>query len=368
MGWVTHSVLAENTCSPFGCWYGIVWNGQNLIVLQPIWTSMQLGKQWANEECYIESHWMVSAHRCVVNGCCSVENKCSWERGVSCCDLYVRWFLDVFVHFDSLTRTNIMSSSFFIIWLRTIFLPTLLNARYDAYVTSDGTNNPSCNQSAPCGLFQYVIENIESTNIANDDLYIHINGSNPPIFLVGTDGTSYCEMTLTGNITFIMDPNTVTTASDWFGSSILSGCDYESILRPIDSNWFSTYNLLTVAEGADVVFYDLVWDHYMPFLQSLDGSTFHCERCLIQNINADDTTFLLANTATFRDCIFRNISVESVFELFPITELESNPSFEAPQSNSELILSGCSLSDIASSAFIGISASSGMLRDEMFSD
>ena len=121
----------------------------------------------------------------------------------------------------------------------------LLNARYEAYVTSTGTNNPSCNQSAPCGVFQTVIQNIESSNIPNDDLYIHINGSNPSF--VATS----CEVTLTGNITFILDSSTITTASDWFGPGILSGCSIQSCIY-----WVCSYNLLTVAEGANVAFFD----------------------------------------------------------------------------------------------------------------
>ena len=223
--------------------------------------------------------------------------------------------------------------------------------RYDAYVTSNGTNNSLCSQSAPCGLFHFVIRNVENGYIPDDDLYIHINGSDLSV----TDD-SYCEVTLTGNITFIFDSDTIQSASDWFGSGILSLCTWGCVSGPM-----CTRNILTVDEGTNVAFYDLIWDHWMQFLRSSERSTFYCERCRIQNtLDKAPWMFLLSNEATFKESIFYNISSGSLIGLYPMTILENDPNFDSPQTDSVLILSGCLFWDVSSTPFIDISASTGI--------
>lgn len=230
-------------------------------------------------------------------------------------------------------------------------------ASYDAYITSDGTNNPSCNQSTPCGLFQFVIYNIESGNIPDDNLTIYISGSNLAYpDANATDQVEYCDITLAGNITFILDTNTIRTASEWFGVGVLDSCYFTSC-----GSSRCTHNLLTVDEGANVEFQNLVWDHTMPLLQSLEGSTFHCVHCTIQHIDTDQTTFLLSNEATFSHSTFFNLTFSgnaSVFELFPISELDDY--LGSQQTDSNLRLSDCSISEIWSMTFIDIAASDGM--------
>ena len=238
-----------------------------------------------------------------------------------------------------------MSAFFCLYGMFALLLPILLNARYDAYVTSDGTSNPSCTQSAPCGLFQIVIQNIESGNIPNDDLYIHINGTNSFIFM------PQCKVLLSGKITFIFDPDTITTANDWYGE-----------MCPIDicngAYASCTYNLLTVGQDSNVAFYDLVWDNDLPLLKSAERSSFYCERCLIQNLRAifglTHATFLFANEATFKDSTFRNVASSPVFELFPLSF-----DFFNPQTDSLLTFIGCTMLNISSNVFIDISASTG---------
>lgn len=86
MGWATHSVTAESRRCPCGCWRVIVCNGQNWIVQQPIWTWMRLEKHPVNEYSHDAGHWMVTVHRYMVNGCYDVENECSREILVPCCE------------------------------------------------------------------------------------------------------------------------------------------------------------------------------------------------------------------------------------------------------------------------------------------
>lgn len=238
-------------------------------------------------------------------------------------------------------------------------LPILLNARYNAFVTSNGTDNPSCNQSTPCGLFQFVISNARRGNIPNDDLYIYINGSNP--FMNGTThyyssygSSSHCRVDLKGNITFVFDSETIRTTADWFGSSVLDLCPPDAC--PL---FTCSHNLVLVPEGSNVTFYDLVWDISLPFLHSLGESTFHCEGCIIRDFSGNFTTFLLAKQATFKDCVFQNITTDSLFELTPVSWLTES-SFIQTQTDTVLTLTGCSVSDISSPAFIDISASFGM--------
>ena len=252
-------------------------------------------------------------------------------------------------------RDATMSAAFLVSQFLIISFPFLCSARYDAYVSSDGGKNPSCSQSAPCGLFQFVLQNIAIGAIPNEDLYIHINGSNPAI---GVNGN--CGETLTGNITFILDPNSITTLSDWFGAGVLNSCQSASC------GLFQrcSYHFITVAEGSNVAFYHLVWDSGFPFLRSFEKSTFHCEHCLIHS-KADDTLFLLSNKATFTDCIFLQIISESTFELFPITEFDETL---GPQNTDTLLtLTGCSVSSnfssfSSTSTFIKVEVSTGMFH------
>lgn len=224
------------------------------------------------------------------------------------------------------------------------------DARYNAYVTTDGTDNPSCSEPTPCGLFQYVIQNVESGNIPNDDLVISINGSNANIV-----DDSLCEMTLTGNITFILNPGTVSTASDWFGAGVLSSCSISYNMWMVLS-----YNLITVAEDSHIAFHHLVWDHDLPFLQSLERSTFYCENCIIQNTNTGFTLFLLSNDATFNHSTFYNLDGGMIFELFPLKWIEGGDTADL-ETDTVLTLTRCSISQISSSVFIDIEASNGML-------
>ena len=246
---------------------------------------------------------------------------------------------------------HIMSTMFHLSGILILLFPILLNAKYDAYVTSDGSDNPSCNQTTPCGLFQIVIQNIESGNIPNDDLYIHINGSNHFMF-----NKSHCWVTLTGKITFIFDPNTITEANDWFGNLIdedgFHGICSVVVTGP-SNHALLTHNLLTVNKGATVAFYDLVWDHDIPFLKSDEKSSFYCERCLIQNLKGW-SPFLFANEATFKDSIFRNIESSPAFELFPLAYNDFTP-----RTDSSLTFIGCTMLNISSAVFIDISASAG---------
>ena len=175
--------------------------------------------------------------------------------------------------------------------------PTVPTTRYEAYVTADGTNNPTCNQSSPCSHFQHVIENIDDGSIPNLDLYIYINGSDALDFL-----PECRRFTLTGNITFIFDPETITSAADWFADSCCYCLTHHGCLN-------QSTNPFTIDDGANVAFYDLVWDLDYKFLRSRERSTFYCERCRIENIiEGTSLVFLFSNKATFKDSVFRDIS------------------------------------------------------------
>ena len=275
-------------------------------------------------------------------------------RNISASDSY-SFFVDFQVNTLSLVIMSLL-----------LVLSCIINvcfARYDAYVTSDGTNNAVCSQSKPCGLFQYVIRNIESGHISDDDLVIHINGSNATI-----NDDSYCKSTFTGNITFILDPDTINSASDWFGSGVLESCSvylYNCYVRSI-----CTYNLLTVDVGAHVSFYNLRWDHSMPFLQSFKDSSFHCYHCRIANSFYQYPLFLLSNEATFTDSNFHGLFDFSsemnipVIRLFPMSQFKASLSFppENQETNTVLTLNRCTVSMIQTKAtFIDVEASNGML-------
>ena len=185
-------------------------------------------------------------------------------------------------------------------------------ARYDAYVTSDGTNNTICSQSKPCGLFHYVIENIESGHISDDDLVIHINGSDPTINVISHNGLIYdrCIVPLTGNITFSMDPNTIHTAADWFGAGILDSCRVTDIERGLISISSSKQHQWT-----HVVFHHLIWDDPYPLLEAqLLYTSFHCYSCRIQNFENQYPTFQFSSEATFVNTTFYNLTGGTIIE------------------------------------------------------
>ena len=240
-------------------------------------------------------------------------------------------------------------------------------AHYDAYVTANGTDNTICSQSTPCGLFQYVIRNIVNSHIPDDDLTIYINGSDP--FAKPTESwNEHCsDITLTGNITFILDPNTIHTAADWFGAGVLDSCGIDPCSW-LGHEYPCSYNIFTVDYGANVVFDHLVWDHWMPLLQSLEQSTFHCVHCILQNIDTNFTTFLLSNEAIFSNSTFHNLTYSIgtfMFDLFPIYWLEENAysrlRIRPQETDSVLTLTGCSISEVTSRTFINIIASNSML-------
>ena len=238
-------------------------------------------------------------------------------------------------------------------------LPVLLSifygvsfARHDAYVTANGADNNICTESEPCGLFQWVIRNIESGYISDEDLFIHINGSD-----ASNSDKSYCNVRLTGNITFILDTNTINTSYDWFGASLLKIC--ESI-----NFWPAPLEALSLHQGAHVTFRHLIWNSPYQLLEGNQSSTFECYICRIQHITANDTNydsalFHLAGEVQFTDSIFENLADITIFELSPIAYTRGG--IRAIQyemdADSLLTFTHCTMSEIHDSVFIDVTAS-----------
>eukprot|EP01084_Bolivina_argentea_P190506 327352_1 len=80
------------------------------------------------------------------------------------------------------------------------------------HITATGNSNNACSKITPCGHFQHALNNM----VNEEETVITIYGLNPSY-------DTYCNVAISGNVTFIFD-TTISTTNDWFGT--MTNCNY----------------------------------------------------------------------------------------------------------------------------------------------
>lgn len=182
----------------------------------------------------------------------------------------------------------------------------------------------------------------------DDDVRIYINGSNPNLTADGTYLDCQWWAHSKWNIAFILDPDTINTAADWFGAKVLSSCDISHITEVVSYGGA----LLYIGPYSDVSFSNLIWDHPFPLIYC--SGSFFCEKCRVQHIHSDHGTFHFRGGAVFRDSSFVNITnSEYAIKMEP----------DSYSQHTALTLSRCNISEISSSKFIVIVINQYSLRN-----
>eukprot|EP01084_Bolivina_argentea_P216288 367489_1 len=181
-----------------------------------------------------------------------------------------------------------------------ILVHTSISIQY-AYITSTGTSNAVCSKIFPCGHFKHALNNV----VNDEEIVIRIYGMNPTY-------DTYCNIQISGNVTFIFDTTQISTTNDWFGT--VTNCDYYSwavlgIFGLIEYEY-----PLEISADANVKFYGLIWDAAILYndmsgsgiegaaISSWSGSTIFCENCIFR----DSQMELRSKKVDFHNALFDN--------------------------------------------------------------